>query len=210
MVSVTNAPIMATVNPWITQKIVPQSAIYVIPQDATFYPENISDEADLSKVEEMNWKNIGAIKTVTYNQETEDDESIYYDAIAQVRVKEKNTQISGRTWEIEVEKYTLFYEALLHGAKDPLSDDTVAKMSAGCGGLPIFQSNDPNVPVGVKMEIWDLSQHKLLTRFFYAYLKASGELAQDGTKILRPKLTLELQASKWSVEKTEKIFTKES
>lgn len=201
---------MATVNPWITQKIVPQSAIYVIPQDSTFYPENTSDEADLSKVEEQQWKNIGAIKTLTYNQETEDDESIFFDAIAHQHVKEKNTQISTRTWEIEVERYTLFYEALLHGAKDPLSEETVAKMSSGCAGLPIFQSNDPNVPVGVKMEIWDLSQNKLLTRYFYAYLKASGELSHDSTKILRPKLTLELQASKWSMEKTEKAFTKES
>lgn len=201
---------MATVNPWVSQKISPKSAIYVIPQDETYFPENTDDGADLTKVEEAKWKNIAAIKTMTYNQETEDDESQFFDAVTHLWVKEKNTQISGRTWEIEVERYTLFYEALLHGAADPLSDETVGKMSAGCGGLPIFQSNDPNVPVGVKMEIWDGSQHKLLTRFFYAYLKASGELAQDGTKILRPKITLELQASKWSVEKTEKIFTKEA
>lgn len=206
---ITNMP--TTVNPWILQKIVPQSAIFVIPQDATFYPENTAEEADLSKVEEQTWKNIGAIKTVTYNQETEDDESVFFDAISLQRVKEKNTQITLRTWEIEVERYTLFYEALLHGAKDLLSEETIAKMASGSeGGLPIFQSNDPNVPVGVKMAIYDLSQHKLLTRYFYAYLKASGELTHDTTKILRPKLTLEQQASKWSILKTEKIFTKET
>ncbi len=200
-----------TTNPWVPQKISPKSAIYVIPQDGTFYPESTEATADLTKVEEGKWKNIAAIKTVTYNQETEDDESQFFDAGTHLWVKEKNTQISGRTWEVEVERYTLFYEALLHGVADPLADETIAKMSAGEGeGLPIFQSNDPNVPVGVKMEIWDGSQHKLLTRYFYAYLKASGELAQDGSKILRPKLTLELQASKWSVEKTEQIFTKQT
>ncbi len=120
-------------NPWVPQKISPKSAIYVIPQDGTFFPENTDAGADLTKVEASKWKNIAAIKTMTYNQETEDDESQFFDAMTHLWVKEKNTQISGRTWEVEVERYTLFYEALLHGVADPLSDETIAKMSAGEG-----------------------------------------------------------------------------
>ena len=200
-----------TTNPWIPQKISPKSALYVIPQDGTYYAESTSATADLTKVADDKWKNIAAIKTLTYKQDTEDDESEFFDANTHLWIKEKNTQITLRTWELELERYTLFYEALFHGAANPLSDETAAKMGAGEGeGLPIFQSNDPNVPVGVKLETWDGGQHKYLTRYFYAYLKADGELAQDGSKILRPKITLELQPSKWSVEKTEQIFTKQT
>ena len=196
---------LTAVNPWKPIKIKANSTLYVIPQDGTFYPENTADEADLSKVEDANWKNVAAIKTLNYSQETEDDEEDYFDATTHVRVKNKNTSITARSYEAELERHTLVYEDIQHGVANPLADATIAKMSAG-ENLPVFQSNDPNIPVGVKMELWDGSQNKYLTRYFYANLKADGELSLDG-KILRPKVTLEVQPSVHNIQVNTEIFT---
>lgn len=195
------------INPWNVVKLSPKTALWVIPQSDTYNPQSES-KADLAQVEEGTWRNIAAIKTATYNQETEDDPSQFFDAATHVWNDEKNTQIKTRTWELELERYTLFYEALFHGAVDPLSQTTLEALQAGT--LNIYESVDPNVPVGVKMELWDGSKHKKLTRYFYAMLKASGDLAQDGTKILRPKVTLEVQPSKYSKLVVESDFDETS
>lgn len=196
---------LSPVNPWKPIKIKANSTLYVIPQDSTYYPENSAEAADLSQVEETKWKNVAAIKTLSYNQETEDDEEEYFDAATHTRVKNKNTSINARTYEAELERHTLVYEAIMHGVANPLSDDTIEKMSAG-EKLPVFQSNDPNIPVGVKMELWDGNQNKYLTRYFYANLKADGELSLDG-KILRPKVTLEVQTSVHNTQVHTEAFT---
>lgn len=197
---------LTATNPWLPQKIKSNATLYVIPQDGTFYPENTAAEADLTKVTDK-WKNVAAIKSISYKQDTEDDESEYFDANTHIRVSEDNTVIKKRTYELELERYTLVYEALFHGVANPLADATIAQMSAESEtGVPIYRSTDPNVPVGVKMELWDAAQHKYLTRYFYANLKADGEQSLDG-KILRPKITLEVIASTWNVEKLEQAMT---
>ena len=198
---------LSPVNPWKPLKIKGNSTLYVIPQDGVYYPENTDDAADLSKVEEDKWRNVAAINSVSYQQETEDDEEEYFDAVTHTRVKNKNTQITLRSYELELTRYTLVYEAMMHGVPNPLSEETLAKMSADSEEpLPIFASTDPNIPVGVKMELWDAQQNHYLTRFFYANLKADGELALDG-KILRPKVTLEVQASPHNKQLNTVAFT---
>lgn len=196
---------LSPVNPWKPLKIKASSTLYVIPQDGTFYPENTDEGGDLSLVEAGKWKNVAAIKSLSYSQETEDDEEDHFDAATHTRVKNKNTIITARTYEAELERHTLVYEAIQHGVANPLSDETIEKMGEG-ESLPVFQSSDPNIPVGVKMELWDGNQNKYLTRYFYANLKADGEMSLDG-KILRPKVTLEVQASVHNVQLNTAAFT---
>lgn len=198
---------LSPVNPFKPQKIAGNIGIFVIPQDETHNADSTEATADLSTIDEEEWvkHNIANCKSTQYTQDTEDDEEDSYDAINHVRVKKSNTTITARRYEFELERYSMLFEAVLHGVADPLSDATIAKMSAG-EKLPIYQSNDPNIPVGVKLEMWDKGNHKMWTKFFYADMKADGELSIEG-KILRPKLTMEVSASKFNQHISEQAFT---
>lgn len=189
------------------RKITANVSLYVIPQDGTFYPENAAEEADLSKVDDATWHNIAACKGGTYNQATEDDPEDHHDANTHTRVKKSNTQVTARSYEFETERYSVLFEACYHGVMDPLSAETAAKLKAG-QEVPIYQSNDPIVPVGVKMELWDKGK-KLLTRYFYADLIASAGQEYNG-KLIRPKLTLEVSPSVWNKQGNEAQLTGET
>lgn len=187
------------------QRVAVGVAIYIIPQSAVLFPESTEESADLSKVEPSLWKNIAASKSMKLTQDTEDDEENYFDSFTHTWVKRANTSITGRKFEFELEKYSMLFEAVYKGVANPLSEETMAKMGAG-ESLPIFRSNDPYIPVGVKIEQWDKRENKLTTMFFYGDIKADGELSMDG-KILRPKLTLEVSASVWNTQENTAAFT---
>ena len=182
-------------------------ALYVIPQDGTYYPENTAEEADLSTVEDAVWHNIAGCKGGTYNQGTEDDPEDHFDANTHSRVRKSNTQITERSYEFEAERYSTLFEACYHGVVDPLSPETAEMLKAG-QKVPIYQSNDPIVPVGVRMELWDKGK-KLLTRYFYGDLIASAGQEYNG-KLIRPKIKIEVSASVWNTQGNEAQLTGET
>ena len=185
----TNTPL----DPWKPNLTPGLNAIYILPQDATFRPDNQDEAASLINAPEEKWKNLANINNAKYSQETEDDATAYFDAPTSSWVENDNTYVKKRAWELEIYNYSVIFDALMHGVADPLSEESIAKMNAG-EEMEIFRSSDPNIPVGVRLEIWNRSQKKLITRYFYANLKASGDLDFDD-KILHPTVNLEVQAS---------------
>lgn len=184
---------LTQLDPWKANITPGLNAIYIMPQDDTFRPDNQDDAADLSKAPAESWKNLANINNAKYTQETEDDTISYFDAPTSSWIENDNTFVKKRSWELEIYNYSVIFDAMMHGVANPLSEETIAKMSAG-EEMEIFRSSDPNIPVGVKLEIWNRSQTKLITRYFYANLKASGDLDFDD-KILHPTVNLEVQAS---------------
>lgn len=196
---------LSTVNPFKPVKVAGSLAIWLVPQSDTLNPESAEETADLSTVEDAEWRNIANCKSTTYTQETEDDEEDNFDAVTKTRIRKSNTTITGRTYEFELERYSLFFEALMNGVKDPLSEATATALGAG-QKVQIFASNEPNVPVGVKLEMYDKSGNLQWTKYFYADVKADGEMTFDG-KILRPKLTAEVTSSVWNKQENTQQFT---
>ncbi len=196
---------LSTVNPWLPKKLAANSALYVMPQTDVYYPENNSEEADLSSAPKSSWKNIAHVKSCTYTQSTEDDAEDNYDAVTHVRIKRPNTKVTGWTYELQVERYMPVFEAMYRGVKNPLSEETLSKLSAG-EKLPIHCSNNPYIPVAVKLELWDGDQNKMVTLYFYADMRADGNLSMDG-KILRPTVRLEVTSSPMAMAETTTDFT---
>ena len=180
-------------DPWKANLTPGLNAIYILPQDDTFRPDNQAEEASLTAVSADKWKNLANINNAKYSQDTEDDAVAYFDAPTSSWIENDNTYVKKRTWELELYNYSVIFDALMHGVANPLSDESIAKMSAG-EEMEIFRSSEPNIPVAVRLEIWNRSQQKLITRYFYANLKASGDLDFDD-KILHPTVTLEVQPS---------------
>lgn len=193
------------VDAFAARKIPAAAALYIIAQDAVFNPDSTSAEADLSKVEDSAWKNINRVKTLNYKQGTADDEEESFDAPTSTWVKKANTYITDRTYEVELERTTPLFEAMYYGVADPLGEESITAMGAG-QKLEIFRSNDPYIPVGVRLEIWDKAQKKYKTQYFYADLRADAEMSYDG-KIIRPKVTLEVSPSVWNMQENTENLT---
>lgn len=198
---------MATFDIFKPRKITADVILYVLPQDGTYYPENTAEEADLSAVDETMWHNIAACKGGTYNQATEEDPEDHQDAATHVRIKKSNAQVRAREYEFDLERYSVLFEACYHGVMDPLSPETAEKLKSG-QKVEIYQSNDPNIPVGVRMELWSKGK-KLLTRYFYADMIASTGQEYNG-KLIRPKIKFEISASKWNTQGNEAALTGET
>lgn len=192
-------------NAFLPRKIVGNMAIYLIPQTAIFSPDNADETASLKSVSEEEWQNVARCRTATYEVATENDEEDSFDAVTKTRVKMENASISARKWTFELERYTVAYDAMYQGVKDPLSPETQELLSAG-GSVPIYASNNPYIPVGMKLEMYDGEQNLLKTMYTYGNVRCDGNQTFDG-KIIRPTLTLEVETSPHNVMENTAAFT---
>lgn len=186
-------PTLTAIDVWKPNITPGLNALYICPQDDTFRPDNQDEGASLIDLPAEMWKNLANINNAKYSQDTEDDPIAYFDAPTSSWIEQDNTYVKKRTWELEIYNYSPIFDALMHGVANPLSEEAIAKMNAG-EEMEIFRSSEPNIPVAVRLEIWNRSKQKLITRYFYANLKASGDLDFDD-KILHPTVTLEVQPS---------------
>ncbi len=184
---------MSSDNAFLPRKIVGNMALYVVAQTDTLNPLNQEESGDLSAVAEEQWMNVAACKQAQYAPDTEDDAEDFFDAATQTRVKASNTQISGRTWTFDLERYALAFEAMYQGIKDPLSTATLEAMKSG-EPVRVYATNSPYIPVGAKLCMYDSNRNLLKTQYFYGNLRCDGDQTFDG-KILRPKAVLEVEAS---------------
>lgn len=192
-------------NAFLPRKIVGNMAIYLIPQSAVYTPDSADETAALTSVPEEEWQNVARCRTATYEVSTENDEEDSFDAVTKTRVKQENASVSQRRWTFELERYTVAYDAMYQGVANPLSPETQELLSAG-GEVPIYASNNPYIPVGMKLEMYDGEQHLLKTMYMYGNVRCDGNQTFDG-KILRPTLTMEVEASPHNVQKNEAAFT---
>lgn len=192
-------------NAFLPRKIVGNIAIYMIPQTAVYTPETAEETAALTSVPAEDWQNVARCRTATYEVGTQNDEEDSFDALTKTRVQKENASVNSRRWTFELERYTVAFDAMYQGVKDPLATETQALLSAG-GEVQIYASNNPYIPVGVKLEMYDGEQHLLKTMYMYGNARCDGNQQFDG-KIIRPTLTIEVEASPHNVQINEAAFT---
>ena len=186
------------------QKVALNLAIDVIPVDATHYPENTAEEADLSKVEDTMWINLARCKQMQFNQELQSDEEDSYDANTRTRVKVKNETVIGNNYTADMERTSLLFDAMAYGVPNPFSEEAAAQVASG-KPFRIHATNKTSTPVGVRMREYD-GEKLMCTRWFYAEASAEAGKTFDG-KIVRPKLKLDVQASVWNMAQNDPNYT---
>lgn len=184
---------MGKIDAFLPQKIVGNMAIYVVAQSETLNPKNEDATADLSSIPDGEWKNLAACKQATFKPDTEDDAEDHFDAVTKTRVKASNTQITGRSWTFQLERYAPVFEAMYQGVKNPLSDATLEAMGSG-QPVEIYATNTPYLPVGMKLCMYDGNGSLLKTQYMYGDLRCDGDQTFEG-KILRPQAVFEVAAS---------------
>lgn len=195
-------------NAFLPRKIVGNMGIWLIPQSAVYSPDSTDETAALTSVPDEEWQNVARCRTATYEVATENDEEDSYDAITKTRVKQENASVTARKWTFELERYTVAFDAMYQGVKDPLAPETQELLSAG-GSVPIYASNNPYLPVGLKLAMYDGEQNLLKTMYMYGNVRCDGNQQFDG-KIIRPTLTFEVEASPHNTQKNEAAFTGQS
>lgn len=184
---------LSQLDAFLPRKIVGNMGIWVIPQSEEYSPS--SEAGDLTVVSDTEWQNVARCRVATYEVTTENDEEDSFDAKTKTRVKMENAQVSARRWQLELERYTVAFDAMYQGVANPLSPETQEKLSAGAEvPVPIYASNNPYIPVGVKICMYDGEQNLLKTMYFYANARCDGNQQFDG-KIIRPTLVLEVETS---------------
>ena len=192
-------------NAFLPRKIVGNMAIYLIPQTPVYSPDNVDETASLESVPKEDWKNIARCKTATYEVATQNDEEDSFDAPTKTRIRQENASVTARKWTFELVRYTVAFDAMYQGVKSPLSAETLELLGAG-GKVPIYASNNPYIPVGLKLVMYDGDGNELKTMFMYGNVRCDGNQTFDG-KIIRPTLTFEVEASPHNVQTPTATFT---
>ena len=190
---------------FLPRKIVGNMAIYLIPQTPVFSPDNADETASLKTVAEEEWQNIARCKTATYEVATQNDEEDSFDAATKTRIRMENASVTARKWTFELERYTVAFDAMYQGVKNPLSPETLEQLGAG-GEVQIYASNNPYLPVALKLVMYDGEGNELKTMFMYGNVRCDGNQTFDG-KIIRPTLTFEVEASPHNTMTTTATFT---
>lgn len=175
------------------RKVVGNVAVDIIPQDETYYPTATGDTADLSAVEDATWSNLANVATASYETETETDPENSFDANTLSRVKEDNVSIIGNRWTFSLERYTVLYDALVHGVRDPFSSATQTALEAGTP-VQAYASNKATLPVGMRVRVYDNGGNLLKTHYMYGNLRCDGSQEYSG-KLIRPQVVFEVTAS---------------
>lgn len=183
----------STINVWASQKIQGNIIIDAFSQGGDYVPSNKLETGDLTAAPEEMWKNIARCKDATHEQQTQTDPEDSTDETTGTRYQSENVTVTGHTWRFSLERYTVFMDAMYQGVKDPLSDETAEKLSAGGKYMP-YESNSPYVPVALRLKFTDANGTLWKTMYMYGNLRADGSQTFDG-KIIRPQLVFEFEPS---------------
>ncbi len=179
----------------------------IVEQTANLHPDNTEESGSLKDLEESSWYNLANINTFTVTPETEDDEIEYFDANTLTRVKDPQTKITRYGIEMGVVNYPVLFDAIAAGIPNPTSAAAQEMLSAGSAvGAPIFASNDPDVPVGMRIRFYNAKKGLLKTQYFYAKIKATGETEYNG-KTIQPTINAEVQQSVHNLQFNEVALT---
>ena len=187
-----------------SQKITSNVGIDLVPVDATFNAESTAEDADLSNVPEEKWVHCARSKNGTHSQQVQQDEEDSYDMPTRVRVKASNETVTGNSYEFELERTSMLFDAMAMGVEDPFSEEAAAAVSSG-KAFRIHASNLSATPVGVRMR--EFHGSKLMsTKWFYADARVEPGKNWDG-KIVRPKLKLEVTPSVHTKQQNDPNYT---
>lgn len=181
------------INVWTSQKIQGNIVIDAFAQNGDYVPTNSEETGKLTTAPEEIWKNLARCIDATHEQATETDPENSVDAVTGTRIQTENTTVTGHTWRFRLERYTVFMDAMYQGVKDPLSDATAEKLSAGGEYMP-YESNSPYVPVALRLTFLDSNGKRWKRMYMYGNLRADGSQTFDG-KIIRPELVFEYEPS---------------
>lgn len=189
---------------YLPRKISANMALHITPQTETLYPGNTLG-GDLTELQDTEWHNLARCKTAQFEQETDTDQEDAFDWETKTRVRQDNASVIGRRWTFDLERYTVLFDAMYQGVRDPFSAETQTALSAG-GKASIYATNDPYLPVAMKLEYYDKNGSLLKTQYMYGNLMCNGSQAFDG-KILRPQVVFEVEASVHNVLVNEVALT---
>lgn len=187
-----------------SQKITSNIGIDLIPVDGVYYAESTAESADLSKVEEEMWVHCARGKGGTLNQTVEADEEDSYDVPTRTRVKAKNERVTGNSYEVDLERTSLLFDAMQMGVENPFSEEAAQAVASG-KAYRIHATNQTAIPVGVRMREYHGSK-LMCTRWFYADASVQQGKSYDG-KLVRPKLKLDVLPSVWNQQLNDPNYT---
>lgn len=201
-------PEYSQIDVYKARKIQGNVTIDAFAQTEVYSPDNDNEEADLSAVDATLWKNIAACIDATCEPVTDQDPENHTNAITGTRYQTENVTVTGHIWRFRVERYTVFMDAMYQGVKNPLSDETAQKLSAGGSYMP-YESNSPYVPVALRLTFTNANGEVWKRMYMYGNLRADGAQTFDG-KIIRPELTFEVEPSKHTKAVNEAPLTGQS
>ena len=185
----------SAIDLYATNTVKVNATVHIAALTDTIRPDNTETTGSLIALEEENWQKLARVNTFKITPETEDDEVEYFDQDTLSRVKDPQTSILRRTIEMSVVNYPVLFDAIVKGVPNPLSAEAQAQLSAESEeGAPLFRSNDPYVPVAMRITLYNATQQKLQTMYCYAKIKATGETEYNG-KTQQPTIEAEIQPS---------------
>lgn len=200
----------SAINMTATNVVKVNAVVHIQAQSDTLNPENTEETAALVSLDEDSWQKLANINTFKITPETEDDEIEYYNPDTLNRIKDPQTSILRRNIEMGVVNYPVLFDAIVKGVPNPLSAESQAALSAGnTEGAQLFASNDPYVHVAIRITLYNASQQKLQTMYFYGKLKATSEVEYNG-KTMQPTIEVEVQQSPYNRMINEVTLTKQT
>lgn len=177
------------------------ATVEIVEQSTTLAPN--SANGDLTAESVTGWQVLANVATFSVTPETENDEVEYFSPYSLSRVKEPNTTISRRTMEFQVVNYPPLLDLLAKGGR--LAD---AEHAAGgdSEGFALFANNDPKIPVGLRVKVYNGSGTHLYTMWMYAQIMTTSATEYNG-KIIQPTIQVEVQPSRWNKQKNEAAFS---
>lgn len=177
------------------------ATVEIVEQSETLSPN--SDNGDLTAESVTGWQVLANVATFSVTPETENDEVEYFSPHSLSRVKEPNTTISRRNMEFQVVNYPPLLDLLAKGGK--LSDSAHAA-GGDADGFALFANNDPKIPVGLRVKVYNGNGTHLYTMWLYGTIMTTSATEYNG-KIIQPTIQVEVQPSRWNKQKNEETFS---
>lgn len=175
--------------------------VEIVEQTSTLSPTSSSGDLTASTV--TGWQVLANVATFSVTPETENDEVEYFSPHSLARVKEPNTTVSRTTMEFQVVNYPPLLDMLAKGGR--LSDSEHAA-GGDSDGFALFANNDPKIPVGLRVSVYNGSGTLLYTMWFYGNIMTTSATEYNG-KIIQPTIQVEVQPSQWNKQKNETSFS---